>query len=133
MDILDKLLEKFKNADDRQREELVYKEILIEIQEGIRRDGLWAKALVDAEGDKDKVEALYIKYRAQSLFDEINHYNSRSERKKRDEVRKKEELRQKEEFEKEEERRTNKEQAQKEKLRGWGVDSSEILKRFKKE
>jgi hypothetical protein len=133
MDILDKLLEKFKNADDRQREELVYKEILIEIQEGIRRDGLWAKALVDAEGDKDKVEALYIKYRAQSLFDEINKYNSRSERKKRDEVRKKEELRQKEEFEKEEERRRNKEQAQKEKLIGWGVDSGEILKRFKKE
>ena len=133
MDILDKLLEKFKNADDRQREELVYKEILIEIQEGIRRDGLWAKALVDAEGDKDKVEALYIKYRAQSLFDEINQYNSRSERKKRDEVRKKEELRQKEEFKKEEERRRNKEQAQKEKLIGWGVDSGEILKRFKKE
>ena len=83
MNILDKLLEKFKNADDRQREELVYKEILIEIQKGIRRDGLLAKALVDAEGDKDKAEALYVKYRAQSLFDEINQYNSRSERKKK--------------------------------------------------
>ena len=84
MDILDKLLEKFKNADDRQREELVYKEVLIEIQKGIRRDGLWAKALVDGEGDKVKAEALYIKYRVQSLSDEMNHYNSRSERKKRD-------------------------------------------------
>ena len=133
MNILDKLLEKFKNADDRQKEEFVYKEILLEMQEGIRRDGLWAKALVDAEGDKDKVEALYIKYRAQSLFDEINHYNSRAERKKRDEIRKEEELKQKEKFEKEVERIKDKEQEQKEKLRGWGTDSSEILKRFKKE
>ena len=40
MNILDKLLEKFKNADDRQREEFVYKEILLEMQEGTRRDGL---------------------------------------------------------------------------------------------
>ena len=84
MDILKKLLDKLKNSDDRQREEIIYREVLLEIQNGVRRDGIWVKALVDGEGDKNKVEALYIKYRAKSLHDEIKKYNSRGERKKRE-------------------------------------------------
>ena len=105
MDILEKLLDKLKNSDDRQREEIIYREVLLEIQNGVRRDGIWVKALVDGEGDKNKVEALYIKYRAKSLHDEIKKYNSRGERKKRELLRKEEERRREEELKREEERR----------------------------
>ena len=41
------------------------------IQEGIKRDGLWAKALANSEGDEKKTKALYIQYRVQAIKDEV--------------------------------------------------------------
>ena len=36
-----------KNADDRLAEEMLYAEAMREIEQGIRREGLWGKALAD--------------------------------------------------------------------------------------
>lgn len=38
---------------------------------GQRRDGLWAKALAHSDGSNEKAKSLYIKYRAESIKDEI--------------------------------------------------------------
>ena len=64
-----------KNTDDAQSrltEEMVYAQVATEIQNGIRRDGLWAKAISQAELNEDKAKAIYIQIRAQSIFDEIH-------------------------------------------------------------
>ena len=52
-------------------EEMLYAEVLREIENGIRRDGLWAKALSQSNMQQDTAKALYIKLRVQSLKDEI--------------------------------------------------------------
>lgn len=52
-------------------EEQVYEIVLAEINRGERRDGIYAKALIDSEGDKNKARSLYIKYRAEALKDEV--------------------------------------------------------------
>ena len=51
-------------------EEALYKQVLDEIESGIRRKGIYAKALADSLGDVLKAESLYIRYRVQSLVDE---------------------------------------------------------------
>ena len=43
-----------------------------EIESGIRRDGIWAMALAEANMDQSKAAATYIKLRVQSLKDEID-------------------------------------------------------------
>lgn len=55
-------------------EEALYAETLREIEAGIRRDGLWAKALVDCGGNETAVLAAYIKLRVRSLQDEATLY-----------------------------------------------------------
>ena len=60
-----------KNADDRLAEEMLYAEAMREIEQGIRRDGLWGKAIADSEGDDKKAKGLYLKYRVQALKDEL--------------------------------------------------------------
>lgn len=60
------------DAQSRLTEEMVYAQVATEIQNGIRRDGLWAKAISEAELNEDKAKAIYIKLRAQSIFDEIH-------------------------------------------------------------
>ena len=52
-------------------EEMLYAEVLREIENGIRRDGLWAKALSQSNMQQDTAKALYIKLRVQSLKDEV--------------------------------------------------------------
>jgi hypothetical protein len=37
--------------------------------------GIWAMAFADAEGDEKKQKALYIKYRAKKLLDELHRMN----------------------------------------------------------
>jgi len=44
-------------------EELLHAMVMREMQQGIRRDGLWAQALVEAEGDPQKAQAAYIRLR----------------------------------------------------------------------
>lgn len=65
-------------------EESLYELVMAELKDGARRDGIWAKALVDAEGNEAKAESLYIKYRVQALKDEMTlsaamHDNSESD------------------------------------------------------
>ena len=69
MGIIDDILRK--NADDRLAEEMLYAEAIREIEQGVRRDGLWGKALADSEGDEKKAKGLYLKYRVQALKDEL--------------------------------------------------------------
>lgn len=57
-------------AGSRLADELLYEEVVKELGAGIRRQGLWAKAFADAEGNEAKAQALYIRYRVQSLRDE---------------------------------------------------------------
>jgi len=61
---------KLSAAADRLVEEKLYAEVLRELESGVRRDGLWAKALQNSQGDEQKANALYIGYRLQSIKDE---------------------------------------------------------------
>ena len=54
----------------RREDEEIYSHVLKEIESGIRRDGLWAKALANSAGDSEKAKSFYIKYRAQTIKDE---------------------------------------------------------------
>lgn len=69
MSILDEL--KKKDAKSRLTEEVLYAEVLREVEGGVRRDGLWAKALSETDFDEAKAKSLYIKLRVQSLKDEL--------------------------------------------------------------
>lgn len=66
---LDKL--RLSSAAARLVEERLYEQVVRELSEGQRRDGLWAKAIADCDGSEERSKALYIKYRVQSLKDEL--------------------------------------------------------------
>ena len=51
-------------------EEKLYEQVLCEIESGIRRRGLWAKAFQKSRGNEEETKALYIEYRVQSIKDE---------------------------------------------------------------
>lgn len=51
-------------------EEKIYEQVLREIESGLRRDGLWAKAIQRSRGNEQHAKALYIEYRVQSIKDE---------------------------------------------------------------
>lgn len=51
-------------------EELLHAMVMREMQQGIRRDGLWAQALVETEGDPQKAQAAYIRLRLVTLRQE---------------------------------------------------------------
>lgn len=59
-----------KEAQGRLAEEALYSQVAEEIATGIRREGLWAKAIADSDGSAERARALYIRFRVQSLFDE---------------------------------------------------------------
>ena len=71
------LLDKFKRkvettlSESRQDEELIYKDILKEMNSGVIREGLYAKALANSKGDEAQANALYMKYRLRSIKDEM--------------------------------------------------------------
>lgn len=52
-------------------EEAFYAEAFREIESGMRRDGIWAMAMVESDMDQGKAAARYIKLRVQSLKDEM--------------------------------------------------------------
>ncbi|PKO63141.1 MAG: hypothetical protein CVU24_00660 [Betaproteobacteria bacterium HGW-Betaproteobacteria-18] len=58
-------------AASRIADEVLYEQVVLELAEGEKRLGLWAKALSDCQGDEQKARALYIRYRVQSIKDEI--------------------------------------------------------------
>lgn len=58
-------------ASARLSEEALYAQALAEIEAGIRRDGLWAKALSSADMDTTRAHKIYIQLRVKSLKDEL--------------------------------------------------------------
>ncbi|WP_444891211.1 hypothetical protein [Microbulbifer sp. DLAB2-AA] len=67
------MFEAFKkhSAATRIVEEQLYEIVVEELAQGLRRNGLWAKAVANANGQDEKAKALYIQYRVQSLKDEL--------------------------------------------------------------
>lgn len=51
-------------------EESLYQDVMAELDSGDIQAGLMAKAIEDSDGDENKAEELYIKYRVQSIRDE---------------------------------------------------------------
>jgi hypothetical protein len=56
---------------NRLAEEQLYVKVNEELSTGRTREGIWFKALAESEGDITKAKALYVKYRVQSLKDEL--------------------------------------------------------------
>ena len=54
----------------RQFEEVVFERVARELSGGVKKPGLWAKALAESHGDSDEARGLYIRLRAQSFLDE---------------------------------------------------------------
>lgn len=52
-------------------DEKIHAQVLREMEAGQRHDGAWAKALSAANGSESAAKALYIRFRAQSIKDEI--------------------------------------------------------------
>ena len=50
-------------------DEEIYKQVINEISQGIKNEGVWGKALADSNGDYELAKSKYIKYRAQSIKD----------------------------------------------------------------
>lgn len=55
---------------DRQLEEALFEEVVRELDAGIKKEGLWAKALMFTEGDAQRAYPKYIELRAQAMRDE---------------------------------------------------------------
>lgn len=60
-------------------EEVFFAEALREMEAGVRRDGLWAKALSEVDCDEERAKAMYIKLRVQSLKDEVATFKAAME------------------------------------------------------
>ena len=57
-------------AKARLLEESYFNAVSNELENGIKRDGLWLKALTESNGDQEKAKAKYIKLRVQAMRDE---------------------------------------------------------------
>lgn len=66
-------------AQIRALDESLYEIVAAEIDRGERRPGLWAKAIADCRGSEAKATSLYLKYRVQSLKDELTLKRSADE------------------------------------------------------
>ena len=55
-------------------DENLFAEALREVENGIRRDGLWAMALADSGMNQDAAKAKYLKLRVRALRDELAAY-----------------------------------------------------------
>ena len=56
---------------ERLAEEKIYEKVYEEVASGVRREGIWFKALSESGGDETKAKALYVKLRVRSLTDEL--------------------------------------------------------------
>lgn len=71
---------RLRGASSRITEEMLYAEALREVEQGVRRDGLWAKALAQSNMRQEDAQAFYLKLRVQSLRDEIELVAQQAER-----------------------------------------------------
>jgi len=69
MSILDDM--RMNRATARITDEAIHAEVLREIEAGIRRDGLWVKAIAESDGTEHNVKGRYIKLRVQAFKDEL--------------------------------------------------------------
>lgn len=60
------------SALKRIEEEALYAAVTRELANGIRREGLWARAFAEANGDQEYAKALYLKFRVQAMRDEAS-------------------------------------------------------------
>gem|GEM_PF-6397371 len=60
---------KTKRSVERIIDEKFYEEVALEIDSGVIKPGLWAKATANSDGKETKIKALYIQYRVQALVD----------------------------------------------------------------
>ena len=74
------------SAAARLLEEQLYEQVVNELSNGQKRNGLWAKALANSDGAEEKAKALYIKYRVQSIKDEIEVSEALNEEKLKEEA-----------------------------------------------
>ena len=72
---------KKRSAAARIIEEQLYEQVVNELASGQRRNGLWAKAIANSNGQDEKAKALYIQYRVQSLKDEYEILHRENEAK----------------------------------------------------
>ena len=56
---------------ERLAEEKIYEKVYEEVASGVKREGLWFKALSESDGEETKAKALYVKLRVRSLIDEL--------------------------------------------------------------
>ena len=56
---------------ERLAEEKIYEKVYEEVASGVKREGLWFKALSESGGEETKAKALYVKLRVRSLIDEL--------------------------------------------------------------
>ena len=54
---------------NRVEETILYEYVLDEIENGIQIRGLWAKAMANSDGDMNKANSIYMKYRVQDIKD----------------------------------------------------------------
>ncbi len=69
-----KMFDKFRkmNIAYRKTDEVLYSVVAQEMENGLRNNGLWLKALEKADGNKEKQVSEYIKFRIQSLKDDMS-------------------------------------------------------------
>jgi hypothetical protein len=79
MKITKQIINKLKGKEGRKREEEIYAMVLNEIERGKKQKGLWAKAIAESEGNKSKIQSLYIQFRVQSIEDEMEILNEAEE------------------------------------------------------
>lgn len=63
---------KINRSVNRVIEDKYYEQVAMEMSQGNINIGTWTRAKANAEGDEKKTEALYIKYRVQTLHDAVH-------------------------------------------------------------
>ncbi|WP_275287200.1 hypothetical protein [Halomonas elongata] len=58
-------------AEQRRLEEAIYEAVYEELETGMMRKGLWAKALANSDGNESQAKAAYIKLRATAMMDDM--------------------------------------------------------------
>lgn len=79
------IFDKFKkmNIGHRKNDEAIYSIIAQEMEDGFKNNGLWLKALEQADGNKEKQVAEYIKLRVRSLKDNVSIFSESFEEERR--------------------------------------------------
>jgi len=64
------------SAEERLLEEKIYEQVTSELSNDNKRNGLWVKALANSNYSENIAKSLYIKYRVQSIKDEMEIHSA---------------------------------------------------------